>query len=92
MHVQDSVEMSGSLDSVSASALVCKLVSLLQPSSATADRVFSLLENSFCKRQERSMQDYVCLCYVAIQQALILVIFSTLLKMLAHCRIMENSR
>ena len=34
---------------------------LIQPSSAAAERVFSLLENSFTKRQERSLQDYVSL-------------------------------
>ena len=34
---------------------------LIQPSPAAAERVFSLLENSFTKRQERSLQDYVSL-------------------------------
>ena len=33
----------------------------VQPSSAAAERVFSLLENSFTKLQERSLQDYVSL-------------------------------
>ena len=33
----------------------------VQPSSAAAERVLSLLENSFTKRQEHSLQDYVSL-------------------------------
>ena len=33
----------------------------VQPSSAAAERVFSLLENSFTKRKERSLQGYVSL-------------------------------
>ena len=42
-------------------ANACKLVLLIQPSSAAAERVFSLLENSFTERQERSLQDNVSL-------------------------------
>ena len=39
----------------------CKLVVLVQPSSAAAERVFSLLQNSFTKRQQSSLEDYVSL-------------------------------
>ena len=34
-------------------------VLLLQPSSAAAERVFSLLSNSFSSRQDSSLEDYV---------------------------------
>ena len=36
-----------------------KLVLLVQPSSAAAERVFSLLANSFSDRQESSLEDYI---------------------------------
>ena len=36
-----------------------QLVSLVQPSSAAAERVFSLLQNSFNHRQDHSLQDYL---------------------------------
>ena len=39
----------------------CKLVVLVQPSSAAAERVFSLLQNSFTKRQQSLLEDYVSL-------------------------------
>ena len=41
---------------------------LVQPSSAAAERVFSLLENSFSKQQTRSLENYVLL--VTIYQLL----------------------
>ena len=71
MHMQDNVEMGGSLNNVSSSAQACKLVSLLQLSFAAAKHVFSLLENSFCEK--RAFLAELCLfsCYVAIQQVLI---------------------
>ena len=37
----------------------CKSVLLLQPSSAAAEGVFSLLENSFKNRQTISLEDYM---------------------------------
>ena len=37
----------------------CKSVLLLQPSSAAAERVFSILSNSFTDRQEHSLKDYI---------------------------------
>ena len=37
----------------------CKLAFLVQPSSAAAERVFSLLPNSFTERQARFMEDYI---------------------------------
>lgn len=40
-------------------ASVCKKILLVQPSSAAAERVFSLLENSFTKSQTSSLEDYV---------------------------------
>ena len=40
-------------------ASVCKTILLVQPSSAAAERVFSLLQNSFCERQQNSLQDYI---------------------------------
>ena len=42
-------------------AKVCKLILLIQPSSAAVERAFSVLENSFSKRQEHSLEDYVSL-------------------------------
>ena len=36
-----------------------QLVSLVQPSSAAAERIFSLLQNSFNHRQDHSLQDYL---------------------------------
>ena len=40
-------------------ARVCKQILLVQPSSASAERVFSLLQNSFSSRQECSLEDYI---------------------------------
>ena len=38
----------------------CKSVLLVQPSSATAERVFSILSNSFTDRlKEHSLKDYI---------------------------------
>ena len=39
----------------------CKLMLLVQLSSAAAERVFSILENSFSKQQTQSLEDYVSL-------------------------------
>ena len=38
---------------------VCKLILLVQPSSAAAERVFSLLQNAFGRQQYRSLEDYI---------------------------------
>ena len=38
---------------------VCKLVLLLQPSSAAAERVFSILSSICSTSQESSLEDYV---------------------------------
>jgi len=38
---------------------VFKLVLLVQPSSASAEHVFSLLINSFSSQQESTLEDYV---------------------------------
>ena len=35
------------------------LLTLIQPTSAAAERVFSLLSNSFGSAQERSLEDYI---------------------------------
>ena len=35
------------------------MVLLMQPSSAAAERVFSLLKNSFGEQQDNSLQDYI---------------------------------
>ncbi len=40
-------------------ARACKYITLIQPSSAAAERVFSLLSNSFKDNQERALEDYV---------------------------------
>ena len=40
-------------------SLVAKKVILLQPSSAAAERVFSLLNSSFSEQQQNSLEDYV---------------------------------
>ena len=37
----------------------CRLVLLVQPSSAAAERVFSMLTNSFSPQQETSLEDYL---------------------------------
>ena len=37
----------------------CKSVLLIQPSSAAAERVFSLLANSFNERQTSALEDYI---------------------------------
>ena len=37
----------------------CKSVLLVQPSLAAAERVFSILSNSFTDRQEHSLKDYI---------------------------------
>ena len=42
-------------------AEACKLVLLVQPSSAAAERVFSLLENSFSQRQNSALEDCISL-------------------------------
>ena len=39
---------------------------LVQPSSAAAERVFSILQR-FTGQQQSSLEDYLELCYVAIQ-------------------------
>ena len=39
-------------------ARACKYMTLIQPTSAAAERVFSLLSNSFGLAQERSLEDY----------------------------------
>ena len=40
-------------------ASACKRMLLVQPSSAAAERVFSLLQNSFSKGQTSALQDYI---------------------------------
>lgn len=40
-------------------ANACKLVVLVQPSSAAAERVFSILSSSFTAQQESSLEDYI---------------------------------
>ena len=40
-------------------AEACGIVLLMQPSSAAAERVFSILSNSFSDRQESSLEDYI---------------------------------
>ena len=37
----------------------CKYATLIQPSSAAAERVFSLLANSFTSSQESALEDYI---------------------------------
>ena len=37
----------------------CRLVLLVQPSSAAVERVFSLLNNAFTSQQESSLEDYL---------------------------------
>ena len=41
------------------SMLKCKPAFLIQPSSAAAERVFSLLNNSFKENQARALEDYI---------------------------------
>ena len=40
-------------------AKACKLVLLVQPSSAAAERIFSILSSTFSTSQESSMEDYI---------------------------------
>ncbi len=37
----------------------CKLILLVQPSSVAAELVFSVLQNSFTKKQQLSLEDYI---------------------------------
>ena len=37
----------------------CRMIVLVQPSSAAAERVFSMLANSFSSLQESSLEDYL---------------------------------
>ena len=37
----------------------CRAILLLQPSSAAAERVFSLLSNSFKENQQNALEDYI---------------------------------
>ena len=52
-------------------AQACKLILLVQPSSASAERVFSILQNSFTHQQHSSLEDYIsvfaCYCMVNIE-------------------------
>ena len=43
-------------------AQACKLILLVQPSSASAERVFSILQNS-THQQHSSLEDYYLACY-----------------------------
>ena len=52
--------MSGILDNASSSAQASKLVSLLQPSSVAAERVFTFIK-LFLWETKHFLQDYVCL-------------------------------
>ena len=47
-------------------------MALIQPSSAAAERVFSLLQRSFRKQQEQSLEDYIQLSLM-IQEMIITV-------------------
>jgi hypothetical protein len=40
-------------------ASACKTTLLVQPSSAAAERAFSILSNCFSKKQTHSLQDYI---------------------------------
>ena len=40
-------------------AKACRLILLVQPSSAASERVFSILSNSFSHQQESSLEDYI---------------------------------
>ena len=40
-------------------AKACQMVLLVQPSSAAAERVFSILTNSFSAQQYSSLEDYI---------------------------------
>ena len=40
-------------------AQACRLVLLVQPSSAAAERVFSILTSSFSSQQQTSLEDYI---------------------------------
>jgi len=40
-------------------AQACKLILLVQLSSASAEQVFSILQNSFTRQQHSSLEDYI---------------------------------
>ena len=48
-------------------------IALIQPSSATAERVFSLLQSSFGKKQEQSLEDYIQLSVMIIEMIISVV-------------------
>ena len=45
----------------------CRAILLLQPSSADAERVFSLLSNSFKENQQNALEDYIISTSVMLQ-------------------------
>ena len=45
-------------------AKACRLVLLVQPSSAASERVFSILTNSFSSQQESSLEDCIQLSVI----------------------------
>ena len=49
--------------------------SILQPSSAVSERVFSLLSETFGKRQNNSLEDYVESCIMIIVNVFYVGIF-----------------
>ena len=52
----------------------CKSVLLVQPLSAAAERVFSILSNSFTDRQEHSLKDYIETSHVTVQLSVVCVL------------------
>ena len=62
-------------------ANACKKVLLLQPSSAAAERVFSVLSNSFSNRQEHAVFErlHTNLCYDSVQFKMFIIVLSLIL-------------
>ena len=45
-------------------AKACRLIFLVQPSSAASERVISILTNTFSSQQESSLEDYIQLSVI----------------------------
>ena len=65
-----------------------KLVVLVQPSSAAAERVFSLLTSSFTEQQESSLEANFLSCYNIIHvhhELLFVLVFATFMNSVFLC-------
>ena len=61
-----------------------KLILLIQPSSAAVERAFSLLENSFSKRQEHSLEDCFTLYHASVQQKALIFVSQNMIVFIVY--------